>query len=177
MRKGAVYSNRTNPQLTSRRNRWVGKWFDSTLSNKDGLQTMTASRRGLRRIANSELSTPLKAWMFQHILIVRLIWQLTLYVIPTSTVVKLEQLISKLLRRWLGLSLNAFSKIELCIRQTPRCLTVCWWSCIRLQRNASYSHSDTLLMRRQVVQAAHKSGQEWSVRQAEEQAKYNLKHK
>ena len=52
----------------------------------------------------------------------------------------------------------------------------CWWSCIRLQRNASYSHSDTLLMRRQVVQAAHKSGQEWYVRQADEQAKNNLKH-
>jgi len=41
--------------------------------------------------------------------------------------------------------------------------------------NASNSHSDTLLMRRQVVQT-HTSGQEWSVRQAEEQAKNNLKH-
>ena len=46
------------------------------------------------------------------------------------------------------------------------------WSCIRLQRNASYSHSDTLQMRRQVVQA-HASGQELFVRQAEEQAGNN----
>jgi len=37
--------------------------------------------------------------MFQHDLIVRLFWQLLLYAIPTSTVVKLEQIISKLLRR------------------------------------------------------------------------------
>ena len=43
--------------------------------------------------------------MFQHDLIVRLIWQRMLYAIRTRTVVKL---ISKLLRRWLGLSLNAF---------------------------------------------------------------------
>jgi len=63
--------------------------------------------------------------MFQHDLIVRLIWQLMLYAIPTSTVVKVEQLISKLLRRWLGLSLKAFPNIGLYIRQTPRCLSVC----------------------------------------------------
>ena len=130
---------------------------------------MTASWRGLRRIDNSELSTTLKAWMFQHDLIVRLIWQRMLYAIPTSTIGKLEQLISKLLIRWLGLSLDAFPKIGLYIRQTPRCLSVCWWSCIRFQRNASNSHTDTLQMRRQAVQAAHKSGQEWSVRQAEDQ--------
>ena len=53
-------------------------------------------------IDKSELSTTLKAWMFQHDLIVRLIWQRMLYALPTSTVVKLEQLISKLLRRWQG---------------------------------------------------------------------------
>ena len=79
-----------------------------------------------------------------------------------------SMLISKLLRRWLGLSLKAFPKIGLYIR----CLSVRWWSCIRLQRNASYSHSDTLQMRRQVVQA-HTSGQELFVRQAEEQAGNN----
>jgi len=45
---------------------------------------------------------------------------------------------------------------------------------VRLRMNASYSHSDTLLMRRLVVQASHKSGQEWSVRQADEQAKIIL---
>jgi len=57
--------------------------------------------------------------MFQHDLLVRLIWQLMVYVIPTSTVVKLEHLISTLLRRWLGLSLKAFPKIGLYIQQTP----------------------------------------------------------
>jgi len=71
--------------------------------------------------------------MFQHDLIVRLIWQRMLYAIPTGTDVKLEQLISKLLRRWLGLSIKAFPKIGIYIRQTPRCLSVFWWSSIRLQ--------------------------------------------
>ena len=77
---------------------------------------MAASWRGLRRIDNLELSTTLKACMFQHGLLVRLIWQLMVYAISTSTVVKLEQLISKLLRRWPGLSLKAFIKIGLYIR-------------------------------------------------------------
>jgi len=67
-----------------------------------------------------------------------------LYAIPNSTVVKLEHLISTLLRRWIGLSLKVFPKIVLYIRQTHRCLSVCWLRCIRWQWNASYSHSDTL---------------------------------
>ena len=140
----AVYLNRPNPQLTNHPNRWLGRWFDSTLSDKGCLQTMPASWRGLRRINNSELSTTLNAWMFQHNLIVRLIWQRMLYAIPNSTVVKLEHLISTLLRRWIGLSLKVFPKIVLYIRQTHRCLSVCWLRCIRWQWNASYSHSDTL---------------------------------
>jgi len=41
----------------------------------------------------------------------RLIWQLMAYAIVTSTVVKLGQFISKLLRRWLGLSLKEFPKL------------------------------------------------------------------
>jgi len=45
-----------------------------------------------------------------------------LYAIPSSTIVKLEQLISNLLRRWLGLPLKAVPKIGLYITQTP-----CWW--------------------------------------------------
>jgi len=45
------------------------------------------------------------------------------YAVPPSTIVKLKQLISKLLRTWLGLSLNAFPKIGLYIRQTPKCLS------------------------------------------------------
>jgi len=42
------------------------------------------------------------------------------YAIPTSTVGKLEQLIIKLLSRWLGLSLKAFPKIGLYHRKTPK---------------------------------------------------------
>ena len=52
-------------------------------------------------------STTLNAWMFQHDLIVRLIWQLMRYAIPTSTVVKLEQLFSKVSDKSDTVSYNA----------------------------------------------------------------------
>ena len=86
-------------------------WFDSTLSDECSLQTMAASRRGLRRIDNSEFSRTSKAWMFQHggvsVLVVHL-WSMP------------SQLIIKLLIRWLGLSLKAFPKIGLYHRKTPK---------------------------------------------------------
>jgi len=59
----------------------------------------------------------------------------------------------------------AFPKIGLYIRQTPSLL-------VELYKVAK----ERLLLTLQVMQAAHNSGQELSVRQAEEQAKHNLKH-
>ena len=57
----------------------------------------------------------------------------------------------------------------------PRCLSVRWWSFLRLLRHTSYSHSDTQQMRRQVIQV-QKPLQVWYVRQGEKQAENNLKH-
>ena len=98
---------------------YLGVTFDKTLTwkphtlrteGKGSLQTTTASWRGLGRIDNSELSTTLNAWMFQHDLIVRLIWQLMIYAIPISTVVKLEQLFSKVSDKSDTVSYNAIPR-------------------------------------------------------------------
>mgnify|MGYP000107863206 FL=1 len=43
-----------------------------------------------------------QAWMYQHGLLPRFIWPLTLYDIPTTAVEVLERTVSKHLRRWLG---------------------------------------------------------------------------
>ena len=72
-------------------------------------KTMTASWRELRRIDNSELSTTLNS-CFNMASLSRLIWQLMVHAIATSKG-QLWQLFSKLLRRWLGMSLKAFPKI------------------------------------------------------------------
>ena len=51
----------------------------------------------------------------------------------------------------------------MCIRQNLKCISVRWWRVkfVRLQRHTSYSHADTLQMKRQVMQA-YKSGRESS---------------
>ena len=117
VRKGTVTDISFKPNKSKTLTNNQNRWLRKWF---DSIQPMTASWRWLRRIERM------------------------VYSIATSRVVKLGQLISKLLTRWLGLSLKVFPKIVLYIRQTHRCLSVCWLRCIRWQWNASYSHSDTL---------------------------------
>ena len=59
---------------------------------KDGMQT----------IGKTQLPGKYNTWMYQHGLLPRFIWPLTLYDIPTTAVEVLERTVSKHLRRWLG---------------------------------------------------------------------------
>ena len=108
-----VYAKTTTTYTSKKLERVEKDWQLRTLHNIEGMDVLT--------------------W---------LIWQRMLYVIPTSTIVKIEQLICNLLRRWLGLSLKAFPKIGLYIRQTQvaggvvsgckgtpltHTQTPCWW--------------------------------------------------
>jgi len=100
-------------------------------------KTMTASWRGLRRIDNSELSTTLNS-CFNMASLSRLIWQLIVYAIATSKgqlgQFKDDEKMARPVTQGIPQNLIIHSA-------NPRCLSVRWWSYIRLQRHASYSHS------------------------------------
>jgi hypothetical protein len=82
----------------------LGKWFDSALSDRSSHDRLTQQvKEGLKRIEGSELPGKLKAWLYQHGLLPRLVWPLMVYEIPISLVEKLEQSINKHIKRWLGL--------------------------------------------------------------------------
>ncbi|XP_060083178.1 uncharacterized protein LOC132562453 [Ylistrum balloti] len=81
----------------------LGKWFDASLNdNKNIKRLQNQVEEGLRRIDKSGLPGKFKSWMYQHGLLPRLTWPLTLYEVTTTTVEILERKISKCLRRWLG---------------------------------------------------------------------------
>jgi len=57
---------------------------------------------GLKSINSCALPGKLKLWSFQFDLLPRLLWPLTVYEVPLTTVDMLEALISSYIRKWLG---------------------------------------------------------------------------
>ena len=82
----------------------LGKCFDASLKDKEAATKLKEQvDQGLKKIDGTLLPGKFKVWMYQHSLLPRLIWPLMLYELPTTAVEGLERVISKHLRRWLGL--------------------------------------------------------------------------
>ncbi|XP_033747101.1 uncharacterized protein LOC117332324 [Pecten maximus] len=81
----------------------LGKWFDASLNDSRNIKRLqTQVEEGLRKIDKTGLPGKFKSWIYQHGLLPRLTWPLTLYEVTTTTVEALERKINKYLRRWLG---------------------------------------------------------------------------
>lgn len=80
------------------------KWYDDTLTDKNNISS-TEHQAGewLRKIDRSGLPGKYKCWIYQHGLLPRLMWLLTVYEVPITLVEGLERSFNKHLRRWLGI--------------------------------------------------------------------------
>ncbi len=87
----------------------LGRWYNASLRDKDQVkqirQDITSS---LENINKTLLPGKLKLWCLQFGLLPRVIWPLTIYEVPITTVEKMERTITSYVKRWLGV---------------PRCLT------------------------------------------------------
>ena len=94
----------------------LGKWYDDTLSDRSNIsETGKQTDEWLRRIDKSCLPGKFKSWIYQHGLLPRLMWLLTVYEIPVSVVEGVEKRVNKHLRRWLGIP-PSFTAVGLYIR-------------------------------------------------------------
>ena len=81
----------------------LGKWFDASLKDDNNVNRLRQQvKDGMQTIDKTQLPCKYKAWMYQHGLLPRLIWPLTLYEIPTTAVEVLERSVSKHLMRLIG---------------------------------------------------------------------------
>ena len=79
----------------------MGKWFDASLNDKDNVKKLKNHvEDGLKKIDRCGLPGKFKAWLYQHVLLPRLIWPMMLYDIPSTAVEALERLTSRHLRKW-----------------------------------------------------------------------------
>lgn len=87
----------------------LGRWYNASLKDKDQVKQIRQDlRNNLQSINGTLLPGKLKLWCLQFGLLPRIMWPLTIYDIPITTVEKMEQTVTAYVKKWLGV---------------PRCLT------------------------------------------------------
>ncbi|RXN28661.1 reverse transcriptase [Labeo rohita] len=104
------------PSLKENPIKCLEKWFDDSLTDRKNIScTEKQTEEWLRKIEKSGLPGKFKAWLYQHGLLSRLMWLLTVYEVPMTSVERVERKINKYLRRWLGIP-PSFTSVGLYIR-------------------------------------------------------------
>ena len=131
-----------------------------------------------QQINTSCLPGKFKAWVFQHALLPRLMWPLMLYEVPTSTVESLEPVISRNLRRWLGVP-PSFSSVGLYGKsnqlQLPISSLVEEFKVSKARLVVTLKQSKDSKVRNAGIEV--RTGRKWSASQAVQKAESQLKLK
>ena len=80
----------------------LGKLYNEKLNEKDQIDCVTKTVvADLKRIDQCKLPGRYKAWIVQHMMMPRLMWPLSIYNVPLTTVEWLQQKITAMLKKWL----------------------------------------------------------------------------
>eukprot|EP00057_Strongylocentrotus_purpuratus_P031916 XP_786079.3 PREDICTED: uncharacterized protein LOC580961 [Strongylocentrotus purpuratus] len=108
----------TIPGVHNKPVKFLGRLIDGNLKDNVARQDMMVSLgRWLHTIDKCVLTGVMKCWIYQYLIVPRMQWKLMIYDVPVSQVEKMETLVSKKLRRWLGASKN-LTNIALYCHQT-----------------------------------------------------------
>ena len=82
----------------------LGKLYNEKLNEKDQIEHVTKTVvADLKKIDLCKLPGRYKAWIVQHMMMPRLMWPLSIYNVPLTTVEWLQQKITAMLKKWLRL--------------------------------------------------------------------------
>ena len=103
--------------ITEKSVKYLGKWYNKTLNEQEQAgEVLVELNQGLKEIEKTLVPGRYKAWIFQHMLLPRIMWPLTIYNVPESKVEEMQTRITVHLKRWLGLP-RSLSVDTLCLPQ------------------------------------------------------------
>lgn len=83
----------------------LGRWYGIPLTDRHkGVEIQKEAEDGLSKIDKSLLPGKFKVWCVQFGLLPRLLWPITIHEVALSRVETIEQKISKMIRKWLGVA-------------------------------------------------------------------------
>ena len=90
--------------ITEKPIRYLGKTYNMSLNERMQIEeTVKQAKHELNKIDKCKVPGRYKCWMMQHMLLPRLLWPLSIYNIPATKVDYIQGLMTKALKRWLGL--------------------------------------------------------------------------
>ena len=82
----------------------LGKQYNETLNEREQIEfTSKQALKDLKKIDSCRITGRYKAWILQHMLMPKLMWPLSIYNVPLTTVEWLQQKITSYLKKWLKL--------------------------------------------------------------------------
>ena len=87
--------------------RYLGKEYNANLTERDQIAEVEKNLTlELRKINKCKIPGKYKSWIFQYMLLPRLMWPLTIYTIPISKIENMERIITSALKKWMGIPKN-----------------------------------------------------------------------
>ena len=84
--------------------KYLGKIYNGSLDGKEQITEVEAQvKQYLKKVEKCRLPGRYKAWMFQHMLLPRLMWPLSIYTVTVTVIDRIQSKITSKLKRWLGL--------------------------------------------------------------------------
>ena len=155
----------------------LGKWYDDSLTDKNSISsTEKQAEVWLNRTDKSGLPWKYKCWIYQHGLLQRLMWLLTIYEVPITSVEGMERKFNKHLRRWLEIP-PSFTSVGLYIRlgqlQLPLSSVVEEFKVAKCRLSLTYKDSEDQLTREAGIRT--RSGRKWAASTALNQTESSLR--
>ena len=155
----------------------LGRWYNASLKDKDQVQQLRQDiANGLESINKTLLPGKLKLWCLQFGLLPRIMWPLTIYEVPITTVEKMERTITSYVKKWLGVP-RCLSNIALYgkgVLELPLTSLTEEYKCskVRLQMTLKDSKDQTISKSAPPLL----TGRKWTPSNAVQQATSALRH-
>uniref|UniRef100_A0A3B1K6T8 Reverse transcriptase domain-containing protein n=1 Tax=Astyanax mexicanus TaxID=7994 RepID=A0A3B1K6T8_ASTMX len=166
------------PSILEKPIKSLGRWYTAALNDKEQVEGLrTEMVEAINRIDKSFLPGKLKLWCLQFGLLPRLRWPLTVYDIPISEVERLERVMSKAIRTWLGVP-RCLSSVAWCGRgmlELPLTSLVEEFKCAKVGREMQLLGSKDGLVK--ATAPVTRSGRKWNAREATQAARRALEHR
>ncbi|KAJ8393735.1 hypothetical protein AAFF_G00057880 [Aldrovandia affinis] len=156
----------------------LGRWYNASLKDKEQVQQLRQDIvNGLDNINKTLLPGKLKLWCLQFGLLPRIMWPLTIYEVPITTVEKMERTVTSYVKKWLGvprcltnISLYGKGVLELpltSLTEEYKCSKVRLQMTLKDSRDQTISNAAPPLL----------TGRKWTPSDAVQQATSALRHK
>ena len=172
-------NNEWIPTLSEKPIKGLGKWFRDTLNDRiSNADTLNQLQQWLQDTEKCGLPGKFKAWIYQHGILLRLLWPLLVYDIPLTNVEKMETKTNTYLKKWLGIP-RSFSSVGLFSQnsklQLPLKSVLDQYQMTKARQVMILENSQDQCVSEAGIQV--EAGRKWNADQAVAEAKQRLRHK